>query len=82
MEVAFAPFLMVIAIVAIVQWGKVTRAREANRVAGAEAMSLDEAARLKAEVARLSQRVQVLERLAIDPSKRLADEIAALDRNA
>jgi len=43
-----------------------------------DAVSIEDGARMKAEIDRLNSRLAVLERLATDPSKRLADQIDAL----
>ena len=81
------PFEMVVLIVLIVTIGRVvaaryggTGSRSSRRMAAMQAAETDtaEAARLRAEVARLNDRIQVLERLATDPAKRLSDEIDAL----
>lgn len=84
---------MVVLIVLIVTIGRVLRARYgddprqlARHGARAARRLVDteeddggaEAARLRAEVARLNDRIKVLERLATDPGKRLSDEIDAL----
>lgn len=86
-----APFIMVVAIVAIIsisrfysaKHGIDTRSRRQRRRDGAilppDSVSLEEAARMKAEIIRLNERLQVLERLATDPAKRLSDQIDALD---
>lgn len=88
----FAPFLMVIAIVAMVLFSRFqsakhgidTRSNRQRRRDGPglitpPAVSLEEAARMKSEITRLNERLQVLERLATDPAKRLSDQIDALD---
>ena len=46
-----------------------------------DALSLEDGARMKAEIDRLNGRIAVLERLATDPSKRLSDQIDALSRD-
>ena len=73
------PFLMVIAIVAIVTFGKTVRARDKLRADAQLNAPSDDAVRLAREVNRLNERIQVLERLATDPAKRLSAEIDALD---
>ena len=46
-----------------------------------DAVSIEDGARMKAEIDRLNSRIAVLERLATDPSKRLADQIDALSKD-
>ena len=79
------PFEMVVLIILIVTIGKVVSGRKrsarsalSSDTAPDDAVSIAEAARLRAEVTRLNERIQVLERLATDPAKRLSDEIDAL----
>ncbi len=73
------PFLMVIAIVAIVSYSKTVRARDKLRADAQLNAPGDDAVRLAREVHRLNERIQVLERLATDPAKRLSAEIDSLD---
>lgn len=86
------PFEMVVLIIAIVTigkvvsarygvdaWGRGSRRRNRDGTPAADAVTVDEAARMKSEITRLNERIQVLERLATDPSKRLSDQIDALD---
>ena len=70
--------LMVVLIVAITTFGRIYRARHTYNGPAQDAVSLEEAARMKAEINRLNERIQVLERLATDPAKRLSDQIDAL----
>lgn len=70
--------LMIVLIVAITTIGRIYRARHAYQPPAQDAVSLEEAARMKAEINRLNERIQVLERLATDPAKRLSDQIDAL----
>ncbi len=58
-------------------WGK-RRDRGFVQLPPQDVVSIEDGARMKAEIDRLAARVQVLERLATDPSKRLADQIDAL----
>ncbi|MGL4541474.1 MAG: hypothetical protein ACRCUI_03065 [Polymorphobacter sp.] len=71
--------LMIVLIVAITTFGRIYRNRHAQMPQHSDALSLAEAAQMKAEIHRLNDRIQVLERLAVDPAKRLSDQIAALD---
>jgi hypothetical protein len=43
-----------------------------------DAVSAEEAERMKGEIKRLNERLAVLERIATDPAKRLSDEIDSL----
>ena len=70
--------LMVVLIVAITTFGRIYRTRHSYQAPAQDAVSLEEAARMKAEINRLNERIQVLERLATDPAKRLSDQIDAL----
>ncbi len=70
--------LMIVLIVAITTFGRIYRHRHSQPAQPVDALSLTEAAQMKAEIHRLNDRIQVLERLATDPAKRLSDEIAAL----
>jgi len=72
-------FTMVVLVVAIVTFGKIYRSRYQAQINQPDALSLAEAAQMKAEIHRLNERIQVLERLAVDPAKRLSDQIAALE---
>jgi len=58
-------------------WGK-RRDRGFVQLPPQDAVSIEDGARMKAEIDRLNARLQVLERLATDPSKRLAEQIDAL----
>ena len=71
-------FGMVVLIVAIVTIGRIMRERYRAGAYLGDTVSLEEAAKMRGEIARLNERIQVLERLATDPSKRLADQIDAL----
>ena len=70
--------LMIVLIVAITTFGRIYRSRHMYRGPAQDAVSLEEAARMKSEINRLNERIQVLERLATDPAKRLSDQIDAL----
>jgi hypothetical protein len=65
-------------IVLIATLGRIYSARQKTLRRNPVAPDSGEAARLRAEVARLNDRIKVLERLATDPAKRLSDEIDAL----
>ncbi len=81
---------MIVLIVFIVVMGRVISARYGVNAWGRkrdrgfvnlppqDAVSVDDGARMKAEIDRLNNRVQVLERLVTDPSRRLSDQIDAL----
>ncbi len=81
---------MIVLIVFIVVLGRVISARYGVNAWGRkrdrgfvnlppqDAVSVDDGARMKAEIDRLNNRVQVLERLVTDPSRRLSDQIDAL----
>jgi hypothetical protein len=80
--------IMVIAIVAIVTFGRIYAAKNGIRYRGKrgegwEPAQIDngENLRLKQEVTDLKQRIVTLERIATDKSTRLADEIDALRRD-
>lgn len=86
------PFEMVVLIVLIVVMGRVISARYGvgggrRRDRGfvqlppQDAVSIEDGARMKAEIDRLNGRIAVLERLATDPSKRLSDQIDALSKD-
>ncbi len=87
------PFEMVVAIIAIVTIGRVISAKYGINAWGRrrdrgfvelppqDAVSIEDGARMKAEIERLNSRLAVLERLATDPSKRLSDQIDALSRD-
>lgn len=87
------PFEMVVLIVFIVVMGRVISARygvgPGHRRRGRgfvelpsqDAVSIEDGARMKAEIDRLNSRIAVLERLATDPSKRLSDQIDALSKD-
>ena len=87
------PFEMVVLIVFIVVMGRVISARYGVNAWGGkrrrgfvelppqDAVSIEDGARMKAEIDRLNSRIAVLERLATDPSKRLSDQIDALSRD-
>ena len=91
------PFEMVVMIVAIVTIGRVlsnrygggVSRRDARRAALAQmlqprqpdAVSAEEADRMKNEIRRLNDRLAVLERIATDPAKRLSDKIESLKRD-
>ncbi|MBV8971653.1 MAG: hypothetical protein JO290_05115 [Sphingomonadaceae bacterium] len=79
----------VVLIILIMTIGRVVRARyglDGRRgrrdliAAPQDAVSIEDGARMKAEIDRLASRVQVLERLVTDPSRRLSDQIDALAR--
>ena len=84
------PFEMVVLIILIVTIGRVLSARYGvnawgrrrgrgfDQLPAPDAVSIEDGARMKAEIDRLNSRVQVLERLVTDPSKRLSDQIDAL----
>ena len=84
---------MVVLIVFIVIMGRVISARYGVNAWGRkrdrgfvalppqDAVSIEDGARMKAEIDRLNSRIAVLERLATDPSKRLSDQIDALSRD-
>ncbi len=87
-----APFIMIVAIVAIVVFSRIyaarhgldirspkQRRRDGYAPLAAPGVSAEEADRMKSEITRLNERIQVLERLATDPAKRLSDQIDALD---
>ena len=61
-------------------WGK-RRDRGFVSLPPQDAVSLEDGARMKAEIDRLNGRIAVLERLATDPSKRLSDQIDALSKD-
>lgn len=70
------PFEMVVAIVAIVMFAGVFKARKSQAErSGASDLELQT---LKDEMARMERRLQTLEKLATDPSARLAAEIDRL----
>jgi hypothetical protein len=73
--------LMIVLIVLITTIGRIYRGNRRDRylAQSPEAVSLEEAARMKSEIHRLNERIQVLERLATDPAKRLSDQIDALN---
>ncbi len=89
------PFEMVVLIILIVTVGRVLSARyginawskrgrrdrDYAALPAPDAVSLEDGARMKAEIDRLNGRIQVLERLATDPSKRLSDQIDALSKD-
>lgn len=87
------PFEMVVLIILIVTVGRVLSARYGVNAWGKrrdrgfvqlppqDAVSIEDGARMKAEIDRLSSRLAVLERLATDPSKRLSDQIDALSKD-
>ncbi|WP_293968892.1 hypothetical protein [Sphingomonas sp.] len=63
----FAPFLMVVAIVAIVSFTRLQRARlDAGRVTGRAGPEDPDAARLQGEIRQLKDRIAVLERIVTD----------------
>ncbi len=88
-------FEMVAVIILIVTVGRVMSARYGINAWGRrgrrdrdfaalpppDAVSLEDGARMKAEIDRLNGRIQILERLATDPSKRLSDQIDALSKD-
>jgi hypothetical protein len=88
------PFEMVVLIILIVTIGRVLSARygvnawsrrgrrDRDFIAPPQdAVSIEDGARMKAEIDRLNSRLAVLERLATDPSKRLSDQIDALGKD-
>ena len=79
--VEFAPFVMIVLIVAIVSWSRLQRAK-LDREVRATPTDSAEAQQLRGEVRRLSERVQVLESIVTDGDHRrsvaLEREIEAL----
>jgi hypothetical protein len=61
-------------------WGR-RRDRGFVQLPPQDAVSIEDGARMKAEIDRLNGRIAVLERLATDPSKRLSDQIDALSKD-
>ncbi len=70
-----APFLMVVAIVWLVQKGKNDRAR---MLSGASRQDNSIIGQMQQQIDRLTDRVQVLERLVTDDDRRLSREIDGL----